>query len=571
MQSGISAEVVEQIVELLFPKLSDAIGDGISAFFGELKTQVTEYLEGFFWDLLDPMVRTPAPEGPRSSAPVDIAFESATNAPWDSLISNIYFDAIVGLALGLQFIVLSMIGLRYGSMNPVVRKKLLRRLGVAFLSLFFWLPVASIGTQLFDAIGKAIYRSGYSETEAAATISSAAQIAELNLGVFLILIVVGMYVYLKAVFIFVARWLLVFLLTLSMPLVATFWAVEVWPLNRFSGLAKQVAGAYPGVLAAGIPPAILIRMSLEATNWGLSSDLSLFISLVTLLLAAKSQKLLIQRSSQVAIRVSEQTLAGAKKPAKVGTATAGAAATLGAGAAGGAGAARSVGGTLTAASSAAKGRVSGAAMGAQMVHRQMAANDSGSSSSGESSDGNSSGSEGGSWRSIGDRSTGGGSSSDSDDGGDSDGGPGASPAPSNDGGSGGSSGAAAASTSGNGASVSSSLNSKFVNPSSNDGVSARSPDETADPPEEPTEETIQRPTMVRNGDTEGHNTNDESPFINDDSPGDSNSPSDNGSRSNDVSPNHNGSGGSDADSSESLRDALATDDDTLGPDAYRDL
>ncbi|MFY4816332.1 hypothetical protein ACOJIV_27165, partial [Haloarcula sp. AONF1] len=350
MQSGIAGDIVKEIAERLVGEISSAIASGIRGFLDSLRTDIVEYLQGFFRVIIDPMVRTPAPEGPNSAAPVDIAFESASNTPWNSLISGIYFDGIVGLALGLQFIVLAMIGLRYGSMNPVIRKKLLRRLGVAFLSLFFWLPVASLGTQFFDAIGKAIYRSGQSKEEIAAMIGSVQEIASFSLGIFVVLMVVGLYVYLKAAFIFITRWLLVFLLTLSMPLVATFWAVEVWPLNRFSGLAKQVAGAYPGVLAAGIPPAILIRMSFEATNWGLPSKLSLFISLVTLYLAAKSQKVLIQRSSRVAIQVSEQALAGGKKPLKIGAAAGGAAATAGAGAVGGPGAAMATGGTIRAAS-----------------------------------------------------------------------------------------------------------------------------------------------------------------------------------------------------------------------------
>lgn len=159
MQSGFAGDIVKEIAERLIRQLSSAIASGLSGFLDDLRTDIVEYFEGVFQALIDPMVGTPAPEGPNSSAPVDIAFESASNAPWNSLISGIYFDGIVGLALGLQFIVLAMIGVRYGSMNPVIRKKLLRRLGVAFLSLFFWLPVASLGTQFFNAIGREIYKS----------------------------------------------------------------------------------------------------------------------------------------------------------------------------------------------------------------------------------------------------------------------------------------------------------------------------------------------------------------------------------------------------------------------------
>jgi len=546
MQSGFAGDIVKEIAERLIRQLSSAIAAGISGFLDNLRTDIVEYLSGFFRAIIEPMVRTPAPEGPNSAAPVDIAFESASNAPWNSLISGIYFDAIVGLALALQFSVLAMIGLRYGSMNPIIRKKLLRRLGVAFLSLFFWLPVASLGTQFFDAIGNILYRSGQSDKEIAALIGSAQQIADLSLGIFLVLIVVGLYVYLKAAFIFITRWLLVFLLTLSMPLVATFWAVEVWPLNRFSGLAKQVAGAYPGVLAAGIPPAILIRMSFEATNWGLASELSLFISLVTLYLAAKSQKVLIQRSSRVAIQVSEQALAGGKKPLKIGAAAGGAAATAGAGAVGGPGAAMATGGTIRAASGAAKGRVGSAATGAQMVHRQMAANPAGMK---RGSSGGPTGSGGGSSP----NGSGGGGNSGSGGGGS--GGSGGSAPPSGGGsGSSGSGGSGGSPPSGGGSGSSGSpLNSRFTNGGSSSSSGSSGDSESDDTPISERQTKMERQTQINSGDTRVYESEADPPFS-------------------DGKPDENGtdtdSGGSE--SYDSLQDVFATDDDVLGPDVYRD-
>ncbi|WP_146418339.1 hypothetical protein [Haloarcula hispanica] len=554
MQPGIGDEILEEITERLIGELSSAITAGMSGFFDQLRTQIVEYLDGFFRAIIDPMVRTPAPEGPNSAAPVDIAFESASNAPWDSLISGIYFDSIVGLAVGIQFSVLAMIGLRYGSMNPVIRKKLLRRLGVAFLSLFFWLPVASLGTQFFDAIGKVIYQTGQSEKEIAALIGSAEQIADLSLGIFLVLIIVGLYVYLKAAFIFITRWLLVFLMTLSMPLVATFWAVEVWPLNRFSGLAKQIAGAYPGVLAAGIPPAILIRMSFEATNWGLASELSLFISLVTLYLAAKSQKVLIQRSSRVAIQVSEQVLAGGKKPAKIGAAATGAAATAGAGAVGGPGAAMATGGTIRAASSAAKGRVGSAATGAQMVHRQMAANPAGMNrnygkSGSNGSGGGSNGSGGGNGGGGGSAPPPAGSSGSGGSGGGNSGGGGSAPSPAGSSGSGGSSGSSGSSSSGSssGTSPGSALNSRFTNGSSSGGSGSD------DTPVSERQTKMERQTQINSGDTRVYESETNPPFSDDD-----------------FDENGTDTDSDDSESYDSLKDVFATDADKLGPDAYRD-
>lgn len=325
-----------------------------------------------------------------------------------------------------------------------------------------------------------------------------------------------------------------------MPLVATFWAVEVWPLNRFSGLAKQVAGAYPGVLAAGIPPAILIRMSFEATNWGLASELSLFISLVTLYLAAKSQKVLIQRSSRVAIQVSEQALAGGKKPLKIGAAAGGAAATAGAGAVGGPGAAMATGGTIRAASGAAKGRVGSAATGAQMVHRQMAANPAGmkrgSSGSGGGSSPNGSGGGGNSG-------SGGGGSGGS--------------APPSGGGSG-SSGSGGSPPSGGGSgSGGSPLNSRFTNGgssgSSGDSESDDTPiSERQTKMEQQTK--MERQTQINSGDTRVYESEVDPPFSDDDFD------------ENDTETTES----DESESYDSLRDVFATDDDILGPDVYRD-
>ena len=346
---------------------SDVFSAGMRIFFENRLKEIQGYFQDLVGWMLDPMVRTPAPSA-KGPAGIDIAFRSASNAPWDQLISDVYFEGIVGLALGLQFVMWAVIGLRFGSMNPVIRKKLGRRLLIVFLCLFFWLPVASIATQFFDALGQAIVFSSLGEAEVLNTLRSLEAIDDLGgSGVLFIVLLVAGYVYLKALFVFVIRWMMTVLLTLAMPLVATFWALEVWPFNQFSGLSKQIAGTYPGALVAGIPPAILIRISFETTNWGLVEDFTIFISIITLYLAAKSQKEIIARSSRVSTRIGEQVLASAKKPAKIGGAAAGIAATAGAGAYAGTGGAMAVGGGINAVSNAAKGRPGRAAYSAQMA------------------------------------------------------------------------------------------------------------------------------------------------------------------------------------------------------------
>lgn len=373
----------------------DVLTGAFDVFLESKLGEVLDYFQDLVGWMLDPMVRTPAPSsnGPEG---INIAFQSAANAPWDTLISKVYFEGIVGLALGLQFIMWAVVGLRFSSMNPVVRKKLGRRLLIVFLCLFFWLPVASIATQFCDAVGQAIVFGALGEEEAVRTLSSLEELGDLGPGVLLVILLVAGYVYLKALFIFIARWLMVVLLTLGMPIVATFWALEVWPFNRFAGLSKQIAGAYPGLLVAGIPPAILIRISFVSTNWGLVEDFTIFISIMTLYLAAKSQKEIIKRSSRVSTQIGEQVLASTKKPAKIGGAAAGVAATAGAGAYAGTAGAMAVGGGINAASNAVKGRPGRAAFSAQMASKGLSkapiGTGSSSSNGGTSPSGSSSGS-----------------------------------------------------------------------------------------------------------------------------------------------------------------------------------
>jgi len=125
----------DEIKDILDDNLAGWIVNGIKGVLEAIISQIINYFEGLFKGLITPIVGTPAPQGPSSSAPVDIAFQSATNTPWDTLISDLYFDGIAGLAIGIQFITWAVIGLRYKSINPAVREKLGRRCLIAFLSL----------------------------------------------------------------------------------------------------------------------------------------------------------------------------------------------------------------------------------------------------------------------------------------------------------------------------------------------------------------------------------------------------------------------------------------------------
>ncbi|MBX0288533.1 hypothetical protein [Haloarcula salinisoli] len=389
-------KLVEDLKNQVFTEsvLKNPIEAGIDAFLEGLATGIQNAFKSFFRALITPLVETPAPEGNTVAGPVKIAFRGASNDPWGALISNLYFEGIVGLALGLQFITLAAVGLRYKSMDPVVRKQVGRRVVMAFFAIFLWLPVASLATQFFDIIARQIVFAGsaYDIDEVVTTLYSITEIGVANPGLLAILVLVGLYVYLKAIFIAIVRWILIILLTLCMPLVAAFWPLEVWPFNRFSGLAKQVAGAYPGALAGGIPAAVLFRISFETDAWGLPDALTAFVALATIYLAAKAQKEMIVRSSRTAMRVSEQTLGGAKQSVKTPAAVGAGAVTAGAGVAAGAGGAQAAAGGFSALGNAAKGRIGRAAYGAMNLHRGLSnAKFGGSNGSGSSETGGVSG------------------------------------------------------------------------------------------------------------------------------------------------------------------------------------
>jgi len=313
------------------------VSDGFDSFVSNIISGTGEAFTPYVKALTTPLIGTPAPKG--SGQGINLAWKSASNSPWKELISGFYFEGILGIALGIQCLTLAAVGLRYKSMNPGVRKRVGRRLAFAFMSIFLWLPAASIAGQFFNAVGtQIVYTGGLDEEKIGSTIVSAtAWTVTSGTGVSIIVLVVGAYVIFKVIFISISRWIMLIALTLAMPLVASFWALEVWPFNRFAGISKQVAGAYPGLLAAGIPAAFLLRLSVTLTDAGSGvwdEALSPFVALIALYLAGKSQKIVIRRSANAAWTASQQTLDGAKKsvkkPAKVGAAAAAAGATLGA-------------------------------------------------------------------------------------------------------------------------------------------------------------------------------------------------------------------------------------------------
>lgn len=332
-----------------------------------------KYLE----DLLSAIVGVPTPR----SDSTWLVFEDAHNPPWDSLLPEIYWEFVVPLAWGLQFLSLAYLGLRYSSLSPARRKRDIGRLMLAFLSTFFWLPIASAAGQLFDAIGHAILTEGLPRSEIISWATESVLVAISSDGGFLLIIALIMvYVFFKSVFLFAGRYIGLILITLLMPLVLTFWSITIWPLNQFESLARQATGTYTALLISGIPPAFLLRIGAQV-GFEIPTRLSWLVFLVTLWGAAKSQKWLVQRGAPKLVELSEQARSHAAKPVRGAVDATWTAATIG-----GYATAGGIGGAAVSGARSAVGSGS-TPYGVHQVHRQLSKTRSDRNPSGSSSGG----------------------------------------------------------------------------------------------------------------------------------------------------------------------------------------
>lgn len=283
-------EELENFFEWLGTRIHDAILDLIN----EILTVV-----------LRPIVGTPGPR-PRTGW---VAFGTPDNPPWPSLYDQVYLRFVVPLSVGLLFLALAYVGLRAGSLSEYQRRRLLRRILIALGAAFFWFPVASAGTQFFDALGMTVATGGGGTGALVSDLRDALVVASGGLILALIIYLVESVLTLLAVLVFVARWLAIIVLTLIMPLLATLWAFEVWPLSQFAGVAQRVAALYPGLLAAGLPGAFLLRIALEADfDFGLGGILAILVAALLIPVAALAAVLTVTWSSS-SIRRTARTAA----------------------------------------------------------------------------------------------------------------------------------------------------------------------------------------------------------------------------------------------------------------------
>ncbi|WP_323174743.1 hypothetical protein [Natrialba sp. PRR66] len=288
--------------------LKEEVEDAIESVIESITEALLELVNDIYEALLAPIVGVPAPESDSRYMVVG----TPDNAPWDSLYQDVYLAYIMPLTIMLLIIAFAFIGLRTSSMSEYRRKRLLRRMGLVFMGTFVWFPLVSIPLQFVDAIGMTIAPID----DMSAGLGGLIQSSLGGMFAILAMVVVTNFFLVVAGFIVALRWIAICVLTPLMPLLGVLWAMDVWPISPAANMARRAAGIYPGLVLAGLPPAVLFRFGweiggLEASVAGL---FALFLGL-TLIPAAIIAMLMTVYWSSPAMRTLAQRGVYATNPA----------------------------------------------------------------------------------------------------------------------------------------------------------------------------------------------------------------------------------------------------------------
>jgi len=288
--------------------LEEEVENAINDVLIEIKDGLLGLAEDIFQALLQPIVGVPAPE----SNSRYIVVGAPSNDPWQSIYQDFYLPYILPLTVMLLVVALAFIGLRAGSISEYRRKRLLRRIGIVFMGAFVWFPLISIPLQFVNSIGMTLapleqMSSGFGG------------IAKAGLGGLigaLVMVFVENILLLLAAVVYGLRWLGVIVLTPLMPLLGVLWAVDVWPVNSMSNIARRGASIYPGLIIAGIPAAVLFRLGWQTDPAsGLSALFALILGLSLIPAACITSILTVYWSAPTLQRIAHSSAGATAKGA----------------------------------------------------------------------------------------------------------------------------------------------------------------------------------------------------------------------------------------------------------------
>lgn len=277
--------------------------DELQEFLDEVFGDVSDWLAGFANTLLEPamelMLGTPAPR------PENWIFGTPMNAPWDVWIPDVYYLYIIPLTFGLWILATAYVGMFSPLITGYTRQKTLQRLGIAFFAIFFWIYLATAATQFFDALALGIAPTS---EEMIGTFGNIVKSTVSGLILTIVMVTVQNSLLLFAIAVYAIRFVLIYILTLGMPLLFVFWALDIGPLKYFSGIAKSLMSLYPGLLIATLPAAIMFRMAYATQlGFGTSGFAGLFISLMFIPAATILTVYMIMRSQDGVERVASRS------------------------------------------------------------------------------------------------------------------------------------------------------------------------------------------------------------------------------------------------------------------------
>jgi len=231
-----------------------------------------------------------------------------TNEPWGDLIrmdpSSFYWGIIVPLSVVLLLIATGLVALRAGTLSRHEAKRQFRRLGLAFLAIFFWLPIASTAMMFFHKLSYFIVAGGPGGGAVGSVLDNVVAVAapsftillsggiigaalapvsfSVGLPILLLLLTLILIPMFALMAWIVFRWIIIVALTMAMPIIAVFWAVDVFPFKGISNFAESAASAYPGLLLSGLPAAFIFRLLYEVSDWGLGGWIDAVMTIVLL-------------------------------------------------------------------------------------------------------------------------------------------------------------------------------------------------------------------------------------------------------------------------------------------------
>lgn len=293
--------------------LQSEVEDAIKNVLTDIKDALLGLITDLIRALLHPIVGVPTP---RSDSRY-IVVGAPDNEPWQSVYQDFYIQYVLPLTIMLLIVGLAYIGLRSGSISEYRQRRLVRRIGLVFMGTFVWFPLVSIPLQFVDALGMTIAPAG----DMAGGIRGLFDTALGGVFVTLAIVIVSNTLLLLAAFVYALRWLGIYMLTPMMPLLGVCWALEIWPFNVASNIARRAAGIYPGLVLAGLPAAILFRLGWELEiSTSLSGLFALFVGLALIPAACLASILTVYWSSPAMRTIAQQ---GTKRanPAAAATTT----------------------------------------------------------------------------------------------------------------------------------------------------------------------------------------------------------------------------------------------------------